>query len=186
LRRKLEKSDASLFLGSLIKHGALSEVTVEGYPGAQLVRTEDLPNIETIMAGGIPEVWTPLKETTEDEAVFLSPLDVVSARGRAKPLFDFDYIWEVYKPAHLRRWGYYTMPILYGDQLVGRIEPQLDRKTETLSINGLWLDDESIGKSKAFGVALGRGIKRLATFANAKSIDLAGISDASLRKAAGG
>ena len=52
----------------------------------------------------------PLETTTDEEATFLSPLDPVSARGRAKPLFGFDYVWEVYKPAHLRRWGYYVLP----------------------------------------------------------------------------
>ena len=90
----------------------------------------------------MPAAWAPLETTTEEEATFLSPLDPVSARGRAKPLFGFDYIWEVYKPVEKRSFGYYTMPILWGDRLVGRFDPKLDRTTGTLVINGLWLEDD--------------------------------------------
>ena len=53
-------------------------------------------------------------------------------------LSDFDYLWEVYVPEHKRRWGYYVLPILFGDRLVGRIEPRLDRAARTLRILGLW------------------------------------------------
>ena len=91
---------------------------------------------------------------------FLSPLDPVSARGRAKPLFGFDYVWEVYKPAELRSFGYYTMPILWGDRLVGRFDPKLDRSTGTLVINGLWLEDRALARDAAFGEALERGMAR--------------------------
>ena len=97
--------------------------------------------IEALEGGRIPAAWAPLETTTEEEATFLSPLDPVSARGRAKPLFGFDYVWEVYKPVEKRTFGYYTMPILWGDRLVGRFDPKLDRSTGTLVINGLWLED---------------------------------------------
>ena len=55
--------------------------------------------------------------------------------------WDFDYVWEVYVPAKKRRWGYYVLPLLYGDRLVGRIEPRIDRATGTLRILGLWWED---------------------------------------------
>ena len=48
-------------------------------------------------------------------------------RRLLRELWDFDYIWEVYVPEAKRRWGYYVLPILFGDRLVGRIEPRLDR-----------------------------------------------------------
>ena len=56
-------------------------------------------------------------------------------------LWGFDYRWEVYVPAAKRRWGYYVLPLLYGDRFVGRIEPRIDRKTGTLRILGLWWED---------------------------------------------
>ncbi len=63
-------------------------------------------------AGRMPDDWAPLGTTTEKGATFLSPLDPISARGRAEPPFGFDYTWEVHKPASQRRFGDYTMPIL--------------------------------------------------------------------------
>jgi len=59
-------------------------------------------------------------------------------RDLLRRLFGFDYVWEVYVPAPKRRWGYYVLPLLYGDRLVGRIEPRLERKARTLRIAGMW------------------------------------------------
>ena len=102
----------------------------------------------------MPKAWTPLETTTTEEVVFLAPLDQVSARGRAKVLFGFDYVWEVYKPEHQRKFGYYTLPILWGDRLVARFDSKLDRTTNTFVILGLWLEDEALGKDEAFAEAL--------------------------------
>jgi uncharacterized protein YcaQ len=55
--------------------------------------------------------------------------------------FGFDFVWEVYVPAAKRRWGYYVLPLLYGDRLVGRIEPRIDRKADTLRILGIWWEE---------------------------------------------
>jgi hypothetical protein len=55
-----------------------------------------------------------------------------------RSLHGFDYVWEVYVPEAKRRWGYYVLPILYGDRLVGRIEPRIDRKADALRVLGLW------------------------------------------------
>jgi uncharacterized protein YcaQ len=94
---------------------------------------------------------------------------IVSARGRAKVWFDFDYVWEVYKPAHQRRWGYYTLPILYGDRLVARFDPKLDRTTNTLLINGLWLNRRRWPKIRN-SCWLARGLQRFKQFLNAQTI----------------
>jgi uncharacterized protein len=73
---------------------------------------------------------------------FLAPLDpLVWDRQLLRPLFGFDYIWEVYVPQKKRRWGYYVLPLLYGDRMVGRIEPRFDRAADTLRILGLWWED---------------------------------------------
>jgi uncharacterized protein YcaQ len=74
----------------------------------------------------VPPAWAQVETSTTQEAVFLAPLDPVSARGRAKVLFGFDYIWEVYKPAPQRKYGYYTLPVLWGDRLVARFDSKLD------------------------------------------------------------
>ena len=73
---------------------------------------------------------------------FLAPLDpFVWDRDLLRNLFDFDYVWEVYVPEHKRRWGYYVLPILFGDRLVGRIEPRIDRAAGTVRVLGLWWEE---------------------------------------------
>ncbi|HEX8025338.1 MAG TPA: crosslink repair DNA glycosylase YcaQ family protein, partial [Candidatus Limnocylindrales bacterium] len=70
---------------------------------------------------------------------FLAPLDpLVWDRDLLRKLFDFDYLWEVYVPEPKRKWGYYVLPLLFGDRFVGRIEPRIDRKAKTLDVVGLW------------------------------------------------
>ena len=73
---------------------------------------------------------------------FLAPLDPLAwDRDMLLRLWDFDYRWEVYVPLAKRRWGYYVLPLLWGDRLVGRIEPRIDRAAGTLRILGLWWED---------------------------------------------
>jgi hypothetical protein len=88
-------------------------------------------------------------------------------------LFGFDYVWEVYKPKHQRKFGYYTLPILWGDQLVARFDSKLDRTTDTFVILGLWLEDATLGKDEAFAEALACGFARFVSFLGASKLDAA-------------
>jgi uncharacterized protein YcaQ len=132
----------------------------------------------------VPQAWTPLETSTTDEVVFLAPLDQVSARGRAKVLFGFDYVWEVYKPAHLRKFGYYTLPILWGERLVARFDSKLDRTTNTFVILGLWLENAALGNDEAFAEALACGFARFVTFLGASRLDATAIREPLLRQRA--
>ncbi|MEI2610165.1 MAG: crosslink repair DNA glycosylase YcaQ family protein [Candidatus Promineifilaceae bacterium] len=140
--------------GTLLADGVLVEVQVEGWKQKHYALASDVPLLHELSAGRVPEAWQPIATTTTEEVVFLAPLDPVSARGRAKPLFNFDYIWEVYKPEPQRKFGYYTLPILWGDRLVARFDSKLDRTTNTFIILGLWLEDAALGNDEAFAAAL--------------------------------
>jgi uncharacterized protein YcaQ len=158
------------------------EVKVEGWKDPHFALGSDARLLRDLSAGRVPKAWTPLETTTMEEVVFLAPLDPVSARGRAKVLFGFDYIWEVYKPLHLRKFGYYTLPVLWGDRLVARFDSKLDRTTNTFVILGFWLEEKALGKDEAFAEALARGFARFVTFLEASRLDAKAIREPLLRR----
>jgi len=120
----------------LIERGEIVPVEVDGIRGERLVLADELSILdaaETELAAGLPPGGR------DPGAVFLAPLDpFVWDREFLRTLYAFDYVWEVYVPEKKRRWGYYVLPILFGDRLVGRIEPRIDRKSGALRILGLW------------------------------------------------
>jgi uncharacterized protein len=88
-----------------------------------------------------PDALAAIDEPLEPRTALLSPFDrLVYDRERALDLFDFDYVLEMYKPAAKRRWGYFALPILHGDRLVGKLDAKLDRKHGVLRIFALHED----------------------------------------------
>jgi uncharacterized protein YcaQ len=181
IERRVPRTEADQRLHTMVQNGELASVQVEGSKERWFVLSADVPLLSVLETGGIPKIWRPLTTTTNDEIVFLAPLDIVSTRGRASWLFDFEYLWEVYKPAAKRRWGYYTLPILYGDRLVARLDPKLDRSTNTLLINGFWLEERAPIESPAFAAALARGLARFAGFLDVRRVNITMIEPATLR-----
>jgi uncharacterized protein YcaQ len=181
LRRAVPATEVAAWRASKLEAGELIEVSVEGWRAPQVALATDEPTLRDLMAHRLPAGWVPLDSTTTEEATFLSPLDPVSARGRAKPLFDFDYVWEVYKPAHQRRWGYYTLPILWGDRLVARFDSRLERSTGTLVVNGLWLEDQALAKDERFLESLARGMRRFLGFLDADGLNVAALARSPIR-----
>jgi uncharacterized protein YcaQ len=167
---------------AMITDGEMIEVRVEGWKAVHYALGSDAAILHDLSAGRVPEAWTPLETATTEEAVFLAPLDHVSARGRAKVVFGFDYIWEVYKPEHQRKFGYYTLPILWGERLVARFDSKLDRTTNTFVILGLWLEDAALGNDQAFAEALARGFARFVGFLGASRLDATAIREPLLRQ----
>ena len=101
-----------------------------------------------------------------DRVTFLSPFDrLVHDRDRAEALWGFHYRLEMYVPKAKREYGYYVLPILRGDDIVGRIEPVFDRKTRVLRVNGVWWEP---GKKE---VPLDKPLRSLASFVGADSIE---------------
>lgn len=106
----------------MVADGTLRRVRVAGVRDERFMLASDA----RFLRGG------PLRRR---EVALLAPLDpLVWDRELLRQLFDFDYVWEVYVPAKARKHGYYVLPLLWGDRLVGRIEPRIDRKTGVLRV----------------------------------------------------
>jgi uncharacterized protein len=181
MQQAYSRVEAAQIISGWIERGKACQVQIEGRRDTYLALAEDVSALEMLEIGKTPRGWSPKEMSTLDEVTFLSPLDIVSARGRAKKLFDFDYVWEVYVPAHKRRWGYYVLPILYGDDLVARLDPKLDRKTMTLEIKGFWLEEPATGKDVLFANAFAKGLERFARFLGARKVDVSVINPLGLR-----
>ena len=94
----------------------------------------------------------------------LSPLDrLLHDRKRMRDIFEFDYQLEMYKPATKRRWGYYALPILYGDRLVGKLDATADRAAGVLRVAAVHHD---VPFSKTMTAAVSREIRDLARWLN--------------------
>jgi hypothetical protein len=82
-----------------------------------------------------------LSDSFEGRTALLSPFDrLIHDRVRAEELFDFEYTLEMYKPAAKRRWGYYALPVLHDDRLVGKVDAAADRKASVLRVNAIHED----------------------------------------------
>jgi uncharacterized protein len=103
-----------------------------------------------------------LAEPFEVRAALLSPFDrLVHDRVRAADLFEFEYQLEMYKPVANRRWGYYALPILYGDRLVGKLDAAADRKAGVLTVNAV---HEDVPFTAEIAEAIGAEIADLAAW----------------------
>ena len=93
----------------------------------------------------------------EGRTALLSPFDrLVFDRARAEALFGFEYVLEMYKPAAKRRWGYFALPILHGDQLIGKLDAKADRKAGLLRVFHVHADgDWTPGTAEAVGAEIG-------------------------------
>ena len=185
MRRKVSASELAEWRRSKLDNGELVEVRVAGWRAPQVAVAADEALIRELLDGRTPEAWRPLGPTTDEEATFHAPLDPVSARGRSKQLFDFEYVWEIYKPVELRRYGPYTLPILWGDRLAGRFDARMERATRTLVINGVWLEEDALARDSAFADAMRRGMERLLAFLEAGEIDARAVPQRKIRGALG-
>jgi uncharacterized protein YcaQ len=116
-------------LAALAEDGLLVRVAVEGFEGDAYVHPEHRALLAR--AGDLqPTLTTPL-----------SPFDpLVWDRNRARELFGFDYMIECYTPAAKRRYGYFTLPILYRGRLIGRLDPKAHRAQGLFEIKALYLE----------------------------------------------
>ena len=106
----------------------------------------------------------------EGRTALLSPFDrLIHDRVRAQELFDFEYYLEMYKPKDKRRWGYFALPVLHHDQLVGKLDAIVDKKAGVLQVNAI---HEDVRFTRAMTKAVQAEIKALATWLGLDAVDL--------------
>jgi uncharacterized protein YcaQ len=105
---------------------------------------------------------TAIGQEFEGRTALLSPFDrLVHDRVRAEELFDFEYYLEMYKPADKRRWGYFALPVLHDDRLVGKVDAIADRKASALRVNAI---HEDIRFTRAMSKAVHAELEALASW----------------------
>jgi uncharacterized protein YcaQ len=150
----------------LIETGSLVPVEVEGVRGKRLVLAEELPLLEA------PPEPAP-------SVALLAPYDsLLWDTALLSSLFGFDFVWEGYFPPAKRRWGYYVLPILFGDRLVGRIEPRIDAEAGCVQILGAWWEQGfSPGQAPGFVEAMRDALGAYLDFAGADHLEWAAHLD---------
>ena len=104
-------------------------VDVEGVRGKRFVLAEELALLQSPPA-------------TRSSVAFIAPFDsLLWDNALVASLFGFDYVWEGFFPPAKRRWGYYVLPIVFGNRFVGRIEPRIDREGARVEVLNLWWED---------------------------------------------
>jgi uncharacterized protein YcaQ len=146
----------------LVDNGVLLPVQVDGLKATHYILVDEEPILED----------TEHPSAGPSALSFMAPLDpLLWDRRRLRELWNFDYVWEVYTPAAKRRWGYYVLPILFGDRLVGRIEPRLERASPDLRILNIWFEpDFSPMEASGFLAALRDAIEAYRTFVGARRV----------------
>ncbi len=135
-------------------------IEIVGWPDQWYIHRDLLPTLDAIEAGE----WQP-------RTTLLSPFDnLIRDRDRTELMWDFFYRIEIYVPADKRQYGYYVLPILHGDELIGRVSPRMDWKKGILTVEAIYLEPTTKPLIKT-GKAVVRSIKQLAKFLDAKRID---------------
>lgn len=128
-----DKKLRSEILQELCAEGALLRVQVEGVHENFYVRTED------------SHMLAEMGMDFTKKVTFLAPLDnLLWDRKLVKDIFDFEYSWEVYLPVTKRKYGYYVLPVLYGDELIARFEPEIHRGDGPLRLKNWWWEGRKV------------------------------------------
>jgi uncharacterized protein len=128
---------------------------------------------EPAIVEGVPGTWRvdpeALGKPFEGRTALLSPFDrLIHDRNRALDLFEFEYVLEMYKPKALRRWGYFALPVLHDDRLVGKLDAIADRKSSTLRVDAIHPD---VRFTRAITAAVDSEIEALASWLGLESVE---------------
>jgi uncharacterized protein len=144
----------------LVDDGELVPVEVEGVRGKRFVLRDEVD-----LLAAPPEL--------PPSVAFLPPFDpLIWDRALLGSLFGFDYVWELFFPESKRRFGWYSLPMLFRDRFVGRIEPRIDRDTGTVQVLGLWWEEGfEPRRAEGFVDAMREALDAYLSFAGASRVD---------------
>lgn len=145
----VKSRERNIILKRLAKKGQLVAIGIDELPGQTFfIRQADLNLLESVCNSNRPKPG----------AAFIAALDNLSwNRSLIKIIFDFEYVWEVYKPKSQRKYGYYVLPVIYGDRFVARFEPAFDKKKKIFAIQNWWWEKDvhpDAGMQEALRVCL--------------------------------
>ena len=145
---------------ALIADGELVPVEVEGVRGKRFVLRDEVERLERP-----PE--------PERSVAFLPPFDaLVWDRPLLGSLFGFEYVWELFHPPAKRRWGWYVLPLLFGDRFVGRIEPRIERDEKRVQVLNVWWEEGfAPRRAEGFVEAMREALRAYLRFAGATRIE---------------
>jgi len=136
----------------LLESGEITSVCVEGVETKFYCLTDEVTLLESS------------KSIAKKRCELIAPLDnLMWDRKLIKALFNFDYTWEIYHPVAKRKYGYYVLPLIYGDGFVGRVEAVAERKTRLLKVKNIWYE-EGIKQTRSLDKAVNDCLKRFAKF----------------------
>jgi uncharacterized protein YcaQ len=163
--QKTSATERKEAISQRVKDGTVIPLQIEGVNRLYYILASDEDKLHKLEIGGNDQ-WNWRESTIR----FLPPLDnLLWRRERLVDLFNFSYKWEIYTPKDKRQYGYYTMPILAGDRLIGRIDPRLDRSENKLHIN-LFQLEPGIKLTKKLRKNIDKSLESFATFHTATDI----------------
>jgi len=156
----MKSKDRNLAFSQLLAENEIVEIEIEEINTPLYIRKSDEYILNEVLLG--------LDYTME--VSFIAPLDnLLWDRKLIKELFNFEYTWEVYKPSNERIYGYYVLPVLYGEQFIGRFEPIFDKKSKTLKIINWWFE-KGVVPTIVLHKKIEDAINRFAQYLNASNI----------------
>ena len=138
----------------LLCEGAIIELSVEGINSKLYILANDMPLVNEAIQNAALKLRCEL----------IAPLDpFIWDRKLIKTLFDFHYAWEIYTPPHLRKYGVYVLPILCGEQFVGRVETVCEWKASNMVVKNIWYED-GVRRTKKLDTIVDKCLERFAAF----------------------
>ena len=143
--------------------GAILPIRIEGSRTLFYYRAEDEALMREMLSGSLDR---------KPRLEFLAPLDpLLWDKAMIAALWDFSYAWEIYTPADKRKYGAYTLPILWGENFIGRIDMAADHRDRVLRVRKIWYEP-GVRRTKTIGNALDRSLNRFARFNECTTVEL--------------